>query len=75
MIQIVYLPEHGDPVALCVIDARQQQAMKAQRVYGMDVISWTQDKLAFALIGRDNAVDLAAVHKQLADDPSLVRIE
>lgn len=75
LVQIVYLPERGDPVALCVIDAKQAQPMKTQRVYGMDVISWTQDKLAFALIGRNDSVDLAAVHKQLAEVPPLVHVE
>ena len=75
LIQIVYLPQHGDPVALCVIDAKQDQAMKTQHVYGMDVISWSRDKLAFALIGHNDAVDLAALHRQLADNPSSLRVE
>ncbi|RKP55900.1 anti-sigma factor [Pararobbsia silviterrae] len=75
LIQIVYLPVHGDPVALCVIDAKADQPMKSQHVYGMDVVSWSRDKLAFALIGRNRDVDLAAVHRQLADDPSRLRVE
>lgn len=75
LIQIVYLPERGDPVALCVIDAKQDQPMKSQHVYGMDVVSWSQDKLAFALIGHNDVVDLAALHRQLADNPSLIRVD
>lgn len=75
LVQLVYLPERGDPIALCVIDAKQDQAMKTQHVYGMDVISWSRDKLAFALIGRNDAVDLAALHRQLADNPSSLRVD
>ncbi|HTJ95665.1 MAG TPA: zf-HC2 domain-containing protein [Pararobbsia sp.] len=75
LIQIVYLPERGDPVALCVIDAKADQPMKSQHVYGMDVVSWSQDKLAFALIGHKDVVDLAALHRQLTDNPSQIRVD
>jgi anti-sigma factor RsiW len=70
LVQIVYLPEHGAPVALCVVGNQlADQAAQDQRVYGMDVVVWNKDKLGYALIGKRTDVDLPAIARQIADNP------
>lgn len=70
LVQIVYLPEHGAPVAFCVINNQAaDQATQSRRVYGMDVVTWNRDKLGYALIGQRGDVDLAALARQIADHP------
>jgi anti-sigma factor RsiW len=66
LVQIVYLPEHGDPVALCVLKEAKADAVPASdRVEGMDVVAWRRDQLGYALIGEHGSLDLQALGKQL----------
>jgi anti-sigma factor RsiW len=70
LVQIVYLPEHGAPVALCVIkNQADDQSAQSRRVYGMDVVTWNRDKLGYALIGQRSDVDLPALARQIAENP------
>ncbi|CAB3789705.1 anti-sigma factor family protein [Pararobbsia alpina] len=70
LVQIVYLPEHGAPVALCVIkNQADDQSAQSRRVYGMDVVTWNKDKLGYALIGQRSDVDLPALARQIAENP------
>jgi anti-sigma factor RsiW len=70
LVQIVYLPEHGAPVALCVIkNQADDQSTQSRRVYGMDVVTWNKDKLGYALIGQRRDVDLPALARQIAEHP------
>ena len=70
LVQIVYLPEHGAPVALCVIkNQSDNQSAQSRRVYGMDVVTWNRDKLGYALIGQRSDVDLPALARQIAENP------
>jgi anti-sigma factor RsiW len=70
LVQIVYLPEHGAPVALCVIrNQADDQSVQSRRVYGMDVVTWNRDKLGYALIGQRADVDLPALARQIAENP------
>jgi anti-sigma factor RsiW len=70
LVQIVYLPEHGAPIALCVINNQaNDQATQSRRVYGMDVVTWNRDKLGYALIGQRSDADLSAIAQQIADHP------
>jgi anti-sigma factor RsiW len=58
LVQIVYLPEHGAPVALCVIkNQADDQSAQSRRVYGMDVVTWNRDKLGYARPARACAAD------------------
>lgn len=67
--QLVYLPEKGEPVALCVIkEKKPDQAVSSQRINGMDVVTWRQAELGYALIGAPNGSDLAAIGKRIAND-------
>jgi anti-sigma factor RsiW len=67
LVQIVYLPEKGAPVALCVMKERKPDAAVAdQRVASMTVVTWRQAELGYALIGQPEGVDLAALGKQIS---------
>ncbi|MEX3899883.1 anti-sigma factor [Paraburkholderia sp. BR10954] len=68
LVQIVYLPAQGAPVALCVMkDARPDKAIAQQQVSGMTVVSWRQNDLAFALIGKPDSVDLQSIAQQITN--------
>ncbi|WP_322103314.1 anti-sigma factor [Paraburkholderia sp. J41] len=68
LVQIVYLPQHGAPVALCVVkDARTDQPPAQRRIGNMNVVMWRRSQLGYALIGHPGDADLAALAKDLAD--------
>ncbi|MEX3786397.1 anti-sigma factor [Paraburkholderia sp. BR14374] len=68
LVQIVYLPEHGAPVALCVLKEAKADAVPASdRVGGMDVVEWRRGQFGYALIGEHGGLDLDALGKQLYD--------
>jgi anti-sigma factor RsiW len=68
LVQIVYLPEKGKPVALCVLkEAKADAAPSSDRVDGMAVVAWRRGQLGYALIGEPGTVDLDALGKQLYD--------
>ncbi|AJC19829.1 anti-sigma factor family protein [Pandoraea pulmonicola] len=70
LVQMVYLPEHGDPVALCLVhDARPDQGVTEQRIEQMGVVTWRKAQIGYALIGAPGSVDLKAVARELADGP------
>jgi anti-sigma factor RsiW len=62
LVQIVYLPEKGSPVALCVRKEGLADTIPASyRINGMEVVSWHRQKLAYALLGRDDNVSLGGL--------------
>ncbi|RKE36299.1 hypothetical protein B0G76_2464 [Paraburkholderia sp. BL23I1N1] len=62
LIQIVYLPKQGAPVALCVIKEAKPDANQAtQQVASMTVVTWRQSELGYALIGPPHGLDLNAL--------------
>lgn len=68
LIQIAYLPEKGEPVALCIIkQVKPDQPIASQRVADMNVVTWRQSELAYALVGDSSGVDLTALAKQISD--------
>jgi anti-sigma factor RsiW len=68
LVQIVYLPAHGAPVALCVMkDARPDKAIAQQQLNGMNVVSWRQNDLAYALIGKPDSGDLRSIAQQITN--------
>ncbi|HGM5582313.1 TPA: anti-sigma factor [Pseudomonas putida] len=71
LIQLVYLPQQGDPVALCVMkEPKPDQSIAQLNVAGMDVVVWRQSQLGYALIGAPDGVDLDAVARVVADRSS-----
>jgi anti-sigma factor RsiW len=66
LIQMAYLPDHGAPVALCVMaDDKPNQTTSAQKVGGMTVVTWRQANLAYALIGDATAPDLNVLAERI----------
>ncbi|MEK6346865.1 MAG: anti-sigma factor [Burkholderia sp.] len=71
LVQIVYLPKQGKPVALCVLrDAKGDTAPASQQVDGMSVVAWRRGELGYALIAAPGDVDLEGLGKQLYDGPA-----
>jgi anti-sigma factor RsiW len=67
LVQIEYLPPQGPPVALCVMkDVRPDEAVAQSKVSDMDVVTWRQDELHYALVGGNKAVDLMSLGKQIS---------
>ena len=67
LVQMVYLPEKGDPIALCVVkDPRPDQGVAEQHIDRMGVVTWRKGQLGYALIGAPGSVDLKAVASSLA---------
>ncbi|KAF1029941.1 MAG: hypothetical protein GAK37_01548 [Pseudomonas sp.] len=68
LIQLVYLPENGAPVALCVMkEPKPDQAVAQQSIAQMNVVTWRESELGYALIGEPQGVDLNAVARLVAD--------
>jgi anti-sigma factor RsiW len=68
LVQIVYLPKNGQPVALCVMkDSNPDKAVATRTVDAMDVATWRQAELSYALIGQSGDVDLAALGKRISN--------
>ncbi|VVD93326.1 putative transmembrane anti-sigma factor [Pandoraea communis] len=70
LVQMVYLPQAGDPIALCVLrDPRPDQGVSEQKIDQMGVVTWRKGQIGYALIGAPGSVDLKAVAKALSDGP------
>jgi anti-sigma factor RsiW len=68
LVQLIYLPENGAPIALCVMKEPKPDQSPAQlRVAQMNVVVWRQSELGYALIGEPEGVDLNAVARLVAD--------
>ncbi|WP_414448520.1 anti-sigma factor [Burkholderia sp. 22PA0099] len=71
LVQIVYLPKQGKPVALCVLrDAKGDAAPSSEQVDGMSVVAWRRGQLGYALIAAPGDVNLEGLGKQLYDGPA-----
>ena len=69
LVQIVYLPKTGAPIALCVMKNMQpDQTIAQRRVGGLNVVTWRQNELNYALIGAPGDADLDAIAKQISND-------
>ncbi|KAB0486889.1 Transmembrane transcriptional regulator (anti-sigma factor RsiW) [Pseudomonas reinekei] len=68
LVQLIYLPQTGAPIALCVMKEPKPDQSPAQlRVAQMNVVVWRQSELGYALIGEPEGVDLNAVARLVAD--------
>ena len=67
LIQIVYLPERGKPVALCItLDARADEAVRLQQVGKVAAASWRQGQMVSILVGADALPDLGKLGERIA---------
>ncbi|XUW93436.1 anti-sigma factor (plasmid) [Burkholderia sp. M6-3] len=68
LVQIVYLPEKGLPVALCVMkDEKADLALAQRQVDSMDVVTWRRAKLSYALIATPGDTDIGALGKRISE--------
>jgi anti-sigma factor RsiW len=71
LVQIEYLPPQGPPVALCVMkDVRPDAVIAQAKVSGMDVVTWRQDELHYALVGANKDIDLMELGKRISGHSS-----
>jgi anti-sigma factor RsiW len=67
LVQIVYLPQQGAPIALCVMkDTQADAAIAEQHIDSMNVVTWRHAALSYALIGKPEGVDLSALAKNIS---------
>ena len=67
VVQMVYLPEHGEPVAVCVTpDTRADEAPRAQQIGSMTTVVWRRNNLGYVLLGRGPAQTLMDVGRRIA---------
>jgi anti-sigma factor RsiW len=77
VVQMVYMPERGGPIALCVTRvAGADDEPRVQHVGEMNVVAWRRDHLAYVLVGKDEQSELIALGRQVAqgNTPSLYGI-
>lgn len=67
VVQMVYLPEHGEPIALCVTpDARPDESPRAQQIGEMSSVAWRQDHLGYVVLGKGPASALLDLAHRIA---------
>ena len=67
VVQMVYLPEHGEPIALCVTpDARSDETPHAQQIGEMSSVAWRQNNLGYVLLGRGPSQALVELGRSIA---------
>lgn len=67
LIQMVYLPERGDPVALCVIEENESDApVRSSQVGEMKTVTWRANRLAYVLLAKTPSLDLQAIGNSIA---------
>jgi anti-sigma factor RsiW len=74
VVQMAYLPAHGEPVAVCVTrDERADAAPLALKLGDLQIVSWRRNQLGYVLVGRVLEADLLEFTQRLAlgDAPAL----
>jgi anti-sigma factor RsiW len=67
VVQMVYLPEHGEPIALCVTpDARPEETPHTQQIGEMNSVAWRQDNLGYVVLGKGPAQALLDLARRIA---------
>jgi anti-sigma factor RsiW len=67
VVQMVYLPEHGDPVAFCVTrDVRADEDPHAQQIGALSTVSWRRGNLGYLLLGKAAAQSMLELARHVA---------
>jgi anti-sigma factor RsiW len=67
VVQMVYLPEQGEPIALCVTrDARPDQKPSAHQIGELSTVAWRHGDLGYVLLGRGSAQALLDLSRHIA---------
>jgi anti-sigma factor RsiW len=68
VVQMVYMPDRGEPIALCVTrEPGPDVAPQAQRIGEMNVVVWRRGHLGYALLGKETQSELIALGRRVAD--------
>jgi anti-sigma factor RsiW len=74
IVQMVYLPEHGEPVALCITpDTGPDEPPHTQQTGELSTVAWRRNHLGYLLLGRAPTQGLMDLGRRIArgDTPSL----
>ena len=67
LVQLVYLPQTGKPVALCIIEeAKPDEEVRVQPISGMQGATWRRHHLAYVLLTSNPQIDIDRVARALA---------
>lgn len=67
VVQMVYLPEHGEPIALCATpDARPDEPPHAQQIHEMNSVAWRHELLGYVLLGKAPPQVLLDLERRIA---------
>jgi anti-sigma factor RsiW len=67
VVQMAYLPEHGEPLAVCVTrDARPDEAPHASQLGELGSVTWRHDQQGYVLLGHGPMRDLLELAQRLA---------
>ena len=67
VVQMVYLPEQGEPVALCVTrDGRPDEKPHAQQIGELSTVAWRHGELGYVLLGKAPAQALMELGNRIA---------
>ena len=67
VVQMVYLPEQGEPVALCVTrDMRPDEKPRAQQIGELSTVAWRRGELGYVLLGKAPVQVLMDVGSRIA---------
>jgi len=68
VVQMVYLPENGEPIALCAtVDPGPDETPHARHIGELDAVEWRQDRIGYLLVARDPHVDLTELSQQISN--------
>jgi anti-sigma factor RsiW len=67
VVQMVYLPEHGEPIAICATpDARPDEAPHAEQIGEMNTVAWRHGNVGYVLLGGGSTQTLVELGRQIA---------
>jgi anti-sigma factor RsiW len=67
VVQMVYLPEHGEPIALCVTpDARPDATPHVQQIGEMSSVVWRRNNLGYVVLSKGPAQTLLDLGRRIA---------
>jgi anti-sigma factor RsiW len=67
VVQMVYLPEHGEPIAVCATpDARPDEAPRAQQIGELNTVAWRRGNVGYVLLGRGSTQALVELGQRIA---------
>ena len=68
LVQLVYLPASGDPVALCVMrEKSRDSAARMEELGHMHAAVWHAGDLGYVLVAKNSPVDLLALGRRIAN--------